>query len=81
MLHHSVDFNGSVCDDALIDLGSHYASRTLFLHVLRVTSKSRMKFVDNKGISLGPRKLASDRSKAVIVCVWYSFVNVVRIRD
>ena len=36
------------------------------LHILGVTSESRVKFVESKGISLSPRYLATCRSKAVI---------------
>ena len=49
-----------------MELGSHYANRTLFL-VQGITRKSRMKFARSEG-SLIPRYLATGCSKAAIWC-------------
>ena len=46
----------------VMELGSHYANRTLFL-VLGITPKSRTNFA-HSGRSLIPRYLATDRSKS-----------------
>ena len=49
LFHYSL----SLCDDALIELGSHYANRTSFVSCIHdgITSKSMVKFVDNNDVS------------------------------
>ena len=44
------------------------------LHILGVSSQSRVKFVDSKGIPLSPRKFATDRSRAVILIKFLLYV-------
>ena len=43
-------------------------------HVLEVTSESRVKFVDSKGISLSPWYLNTDRCKGVILMLFLLYV-------